>query len=224
MFQKPKTAKKLYFDVIPRAVDEYLQYLSAYPGQDAKQQLDNPVWHIHAANPPKPELPITFGLLLNLVSVSNAENKDVLWGFLRRYAPGATPQDNPILDRLSEYAIRYFNDFVRPTKKYRPPDDVERSALEALDSALADLGEGADAETIQNRLLDVGRAIPRYQDTTRQSPSGGPGVKLDWFQAVYETLLGQQRGPRLGTFIALYGIPETRALIAKALSGALGRA
>jgi lysyl-tRNA synthetase class 1 len=224
MFQKPKSAKKLYFDVIPRAVDEYLQFLSAYPSQDAKQQLDNPVWHIHGGAPPAPELPITFGLLLNLVSVSNAENKDVLWGFLRRYAPGATPENNPILDRLSDRAIRYFDSFVRPSKKFRPPDDVEIAALKNLDAALAALPSDADADKIQNTLLDVGRAIPRYQDPTKVSPSGGPGVKLDWFQAIYEILLGQQRGPRLGTFIALYGIPETRALIAKALSGTLATA
>ncbi len=221
MFQKPKSAKKLHFDVIPRAVDEYLQFLSAYPKQDAKQQLDNPVWHIHSGTPPKPELPVTFGLLLNLVSVSNAENKDVLWGMLRRYAPSATPDANPILDKLSNYAIRYFNDFVLPTKKYRPPDDLEREALKALDAALGELDANADAETIQNKLLDVGRAIPRYQDTTKKSPGGGPGVKLDWFQAIYETLLGQERGPRLGTFVALYGIPETRALIERALAGKL---
>ena len=119
------------------------------------------------------------------------------------------------------YAIRYFDDFVRPTKSFRPPDDVETAALKSLDAALAALPEGADADQIQNALLDVGRAIPRYQDTTKVGPSGGPGVKLDWFRAIYELLLGQQRGPRLGTFIALYGIPETRALIAKALSVAL---
>jgi lysyl-tRNA synthetase class 1 len=224
MFQKPRSAKKLYFDVIPRAVDEYLQFLSAYPKQDGKQQLDNPVWHIHAAQPPKPELPITFGLLLNLVSVSHAHSKDVLWGFLARYAPGATPENNPILDRLAGYAIRYYEDFVKPTKKFRAPDDVEISALQSLDATLAALPAGADGDTIQNALLDVGRAIPRYQDPTKVSPSGGPGVKLDWFQAIYEILLGQERGPRLGTFVALYGIPETRALIAKALSGSLATA
>jgi lysyl-tRNA synthetase class 1 len=224
MFQKPKSAKKLYFDVIPRAVDEYLHFLSAYPRQDAKQQLDNPVWHIHAGVPPKPELPISFGLLLNLASASNADSKDVMWGFLRRYAPGATPETNPILDRLSEHAIRYFDDFVKPAKKFRGPDDVEAAALKSLDAALASLPADADADRIQNALLDIGRAIPRYQDPARKSPSGGPGVKLDWFQAIYEILLGQERGPRLGTFIALYGIPETRDLISKALSGTLANA
>ena len=202
-------------------MDEYLQFNSAYPKQDAKQKLDNPVWHIHSGHPPKPELPVTFGLLLNLVSVSNAENKDVLWGFVRKYSPGATPEANPILDKLSNYAIRYFNDFVRPTKKYRAPDDVEKDALASLDAALAGLPAGADADAIQNALLDVGRAIPRYQDHAKNGPNGGPGVKLDWFQAIYEVLLGQERGPRLGTFIALYGIPETRTLIAKAQSGEL---
>ena len=224
MFQKPRTAKRLHFDVIPRAVDEYLQFIAAYPAQDAKQKLDNPAWHIHSGSPPKAELGITFGLLLNLVSVSNAENKDVLWGFIRRYSPGATPEANPILNRLSNYAIRYFNDFVLPTKTYRAPDEVETGALNNLDKVLAELPVSADADTIQNHLLDVGRAVPRYQDPAKVSPSGGPGVKLEWFQAIYQTLLGQERGPRLGTFIALYGIPETRALIAKALSGQLATA
>jgi len=224
MFQKPRSAKKLYFDVIPRAVDEYLQFLSGYPKQDGKQQLDNPVWHIHAGQPPEPELPITFGLLLNLVSVSHAHSKDVLWGSLARYAPGATPENNPILDRLAGYAIRYYEDFVKPTKKFRAPDDVETAALQSLDATLAALPADSDGDKIQTALLDVGRAIPRYQDPTKVSPSGGPGVKLDWFQAIYEILLGQERGPRLGTFIALYGIAETRALIAKALSGSLATA
>ena len=159
-----------------------------------------------------------------LSAVSNAENKDVLWGFVRRYSPGATPEANPILDKLSDYAIRYFNDFVRPTKKYRTPDDVEQDALASLDTTLAALPADATADVIQNAILDVGRAIPRYQDLTKTGPHGGPGVKLDWFQAIYETLLGLERGPRLGTFVALYGVPETRALIAKARAGQLSAA
>ncbi len=224
MYQKPRSAKRLYFDVIPRAVDEYLQFLSSFQKQDDKQQIDNPVWHIHAGAPPKPEIPVSFGLLLNLVSVSHAHNKDVLWGFLRRYAPGAEPENAPILDKLAGYAIRYYEDFVKPTKKFRAPDDVEIEALKSLDKTLAALPSNADGDTIQTALLDVGRAIPRYQDLTKTSPSGGPGVKLDWFQAIYEILLGQERGPRLGTFVALYGIPETRALIAKALAGELAAA
>jgi len=110
---------------------------------------------------------------------------------------------------------------VKPTKKFRAPDEVEVAALKSLDAALAALPAGADGDTIQNALLDVARAIPRYQDTAKVSPTGGPGVKLEWFQALYETLLGQERGPRFGTFIALYGIPEMRALIAKAIDGTI---
>ncbi len=224
MFQRPRSAKKLYFDVIPRAVDEYMQFIASYPEQPSKQRLDNPVWHIHSGNPPAPELPITFGLLLNLVSVSHAENKDVLWGFLKRYSPGATAEGNPRLDKLADYAVRYFNDFVKPTKKFRAADAEEIAALKSLDAALAALPAGTDGDTIQNALLDVARAIPRYQDTTKTSPTGGPGVKLDWFQALYQILLGQDRGPRLGTFVALYGIPEMRALIAKAIDGTIATA
>lgn len=219
MFQKPRSAKKLYFDVIPRAVDEYLQFLAAYGGQEPRQKLDNPVWHIHTGTPPAEPVPVTFGLLMNLVSVSNASSKEVLWGFLKRYAPGVSPEKNPILDRLAGYAVSYYADFVRPSKVYRAPDEVEAEALKALDASLGALPADAGADTIQNALLDVGRAIPRYQDHAKKSPSGGPGVKLDWFQAIYETLLGQERGPRLGTFIALYGIKETRDLIAKGLAG-----
>ena len=224
MYQKPQSAKRLYFDVIPRAVDEYLQFLSSFPKQDFRQQIDNPVWHIHSGTLPKPEISVTFGLLLNLVSVSHAHTKDVLWGFLRRYAPGVKPENAPILDKLVGYAIRYYEDFVKPTKKFRAPDAVEAEALKSLDKALAILPPSVDGDTIQSALLDVGRAIPRYQNTTKTNPSGGPGVKLDWFQAIYEILLGQDRGPRLGTFIALYGIPETRALIVKSLAGTLAAA
>lgn len=221
MFQKPKTAKRLHFDVIPRAVDEYLQFVSAYERQDTKQQLENPAWHIHLGNPPHANVPVTFALLLNLVSVSHAENKDVLWGFLKRYSPGVSPEANPLLDKLADYAIRYFNDFVKPNKKYRTPDETEQQALADLEKTLAGLPKDTTGDVIQNVILDVGRAIPRYQDPNKKSPTGGPGVKLDWFQAIYEVLLGQQRGPRLGTFMALYGLDESRALIDKARKGEL---
>lgn len=224
MFQKPKTAKRLHFDVIPRAADEYLQLLGGYDGQDGKGKADNPVWHIHNGNPPAGNVPVTFGLLLNLVSASNAHDRDVLWGFIRRSQPGVSPETHPILDQLVGYAVRYYDDFVKPAKKHRLPDDVEIGALTALDAALAALPPDADGDAIQNALLDVARAIERYQDHTKKSPSGGPGVKLEWFQAVYETLLGQERGPRLGTFVALYGIEEVRALIQKAIRGELAKA
>ena len=221
MYQKPKTAKRLYFDVIPKAVDEYYTYLSAYPRQTWKDRLNNPVWHMHNGNPPAVDLPVPFAMLLNLVSASNAENADVLWGFISRYAKGASPETQPELDSLVGFAIRYFNDFVKPTKKFRTPDDVERETLEKIDQKLADLPMDADAHTLQNALLDVGRFTERYQDHTKKSPEGGPGVAVSFFQMLYEVLIGQERGPRFGSFIALYGITETRKLIADALAGKL---
>ena len=221
MYQKPKTAKRLYFDVIPKAVDEYYSFLSAYPKQSWKDRLNNPVWHMHNGNPPKVDLPVPFAMLLNLVSASNAENADVLWGFISRYAKGATPENQPELDSLVGFAIRYFNDFVKPTKKFRAPDTVERETLEKIDKALANLPADADAHTIQNALLDIGRVTERYQDHNKKSPDGGPGVSVSFFQMLYEILIGQERGPRFGSFIALYGINETRGLIADALAGKL---
>ncbi|HEU4987933.1 MAG TPA: lysine--tRNA ligase, partial [Rhizobiaceae bacterium] len=209
MYQKPKTAKKLYFDVIPRAVDEYYTFLSAYRPQDWKARLANPVWHMHDGNPPDIVLPVPFALLLNLVSASNASENAVLWGFISRYAPGVTAETHPELDRLVGYAIRYFEDFVKPAKSFRAPDEVERTALERLSEKLGELQEGADGETIQNVALDVARGIERYQDHSKQSPQGGPGVSVAFFQMLYQVLIGQQRGPRFGSFVALYGIAET---------------
>lgn len=224
MFQRPRQAKKLYFDVIPRAVEEYYQFLSAYPRQEIKEQLGNPVWHIHNGNPPAIDLPVPFGLLLNLVSASNAGDKGVLWGFISRYAPGVTAETHPELDRLAGYAIRYFEDFVKPAKVHRAPDEEERAALAKLSDALAALPAAADGGAIQNAALDVARAIPRYQDHAKKSPEGGPGVSVAFFQMIYQVLIGQERGPRFGSFAALYGVKETRALIADALEGKLASA
>jgi lysyl-tRNA synthetase class 1 len=221
MFQRPRQAKKLYFDVIPRAVDEYYQFLAAYKRQDWKERLGNPVWHIHDGNPPDIELPVTFALLLNLVSASNAHDKAVLWGFISRHAPGVTPQTHPELDRLTEYAVRYFDDFVKPTKQFRAPDEDERVALAALSDKLGELPAGADGEAIQNAALDVARSIECYQDHAKKSPTGGPGVSVAFFQMIYQVLIGQERGPRFGSFAALYGIDNTRTLIDKALKGEL---
>ncbi|MFK0690015.1 lysine--tRNA ligase [Mesorhizobium sp. IMUNJ 23033] len=221
MYQRPRQAKKLYFDVIPRAVDEYYTFLAAYPRQDWKERLGNPVWHMHYGNPPAIDLPVPFSLLLNLVSASNAQNKDVLWGFISRHAPGVTPKTHPELDRLTGYAIRYFDDFVKPAKVYRAADAVEREALGKLSEALASLPAAADGEAIQNAALNVARRIERYQDHSKQSPEGGPGVSVAFFQMIYQVLIGQERGPRFGSFAALYGIAETRALIERALAGQL---
>ncbi|MGH9141830.1 MAG: lysine--tRNA ligase, partial [Vicinamibacterales bacterium] len=213
---------RLYFDVIPRTVDEYLQFLAAYPRQDAKGKLDNAVWHIHAGEPPAAELPITFGLLLNLVAASNAHDKGVLWGFIRRHAPNVGPDTHPLLDQLAGYAVRYYEDFVKPHKKFRLPDEVERNALQALSAALGQTPADARAEELQTILYDVGRAIPRYQDPNAKGATPDkPGVSNAWFGAIYQVLLGEERGPRFGSFIELYGIEETRKLIARALKGEL---
>jgi lysyl-tRNA synthetase class 1 len=233
MYQKPTAAKRLYFDVIPRTVDDYLTFLDAYPRQEAKERLGNPVWHIHTGAPPPPEIlrgagnqstAITFGMLLNLAAVANSEDPQVLWGFLRRYAPDVSPATHPRLDQLVTYAVRYFRDFVLPAKIYREPDEIERAALENLSHTLAALPEGASAETIQAALYDVARKIPRYQDMKAKGATGErPGVSNDWFTMLYGVLLGESRGPRFGSFVALYGIAETRQLITDALSGDLLR-
>jgi len=221
MYQKPKTAKRLYFDVIPKAVDEYYSYLNAYPREGTKERLANPVWHIHAGQPPQDHLPVSFALLLNLVSASNAENEAVLWGFISRYAPGVTQEDSPTLAALVACALRYFHDFVKPAKKFRLPTAQEREVLEQIILSLKQLPPASDGNAIQNALLDVGRSHPLYQDSSKKGPGGGPGVALSFFQMLYEVLIGQERGPRFGSFIALYGVQESCALIRSACDGIL---
>ena len=234
MYQKPREAKRLYFDAIPRAVDEYLQFLGGYERQDWKNRLGNPVWHIHAGHPPAPEVlhrpgeanapgaTITFAMLLNLAAVANSEDPQVLWAFLRRYAPDVSAATHPKLDAMVGYAVAYFRDFVRPKKAYRLADEVEADALRKLDDMLAGLPAGAGAEDIQTSLYDVARPIPRYQDLKAKGATPErPGVSNDWFNMLYQVLLGENRGPRFGSFVALYGVAETRALIEKALTGAL---
>ena len=221
MFQSPRSAKKLHFDVIPKAVDEYFNFLARYPAQDWKLRLGNPVWHIHAGEPPVIDMPVSFSMLLNLASASNTEDESVLWGFLKRHVEGISPQTHPKLDELVGYAVKYFNDFVKPNKVFRAPDEVEREALTQLDAALAALPEGASAEDIQTVLYDVARPIPRYQDLKAKGATPEkPGVSVEWFNALYQTLIGQDRGPRFGSFVAIYGVQETRALIKAALDGA----
>jgi lysyl-tRNA synthetase class 1 len=217
MYREPKAAKRLYFDVIPRHVDEYQQYLDAYPRQDAKQRLANPVWHIHAGAPPKADVLISFTMLLNLVSASNAENADTLWGFIGRYWPGVTPQSHPKLQQLVEYAIHYFRDFVLPAKKFREPSDAERAALIDLRDALSQLPDDAPAEKIQEVVYEVGRREP-FLDATKKGKDGRPGVSLDWFNMLYQVLLGQEKGPRFGSFVAIYGLKNTIDMIDGALA------
>jgi lysyl-tRNA synthetase class 1 len=222
MFQKPRAAKRLYFDVIPRAADEYYQFLEAFPRQDTPSQFSNPVWHIHSGHPPAETIPVPFSMLLNLASASNTEDADILWGFITRHRPGVTKESSPALDRLVHYAVRYYHDFVKPTKRFRLPDEIEREALQTLSAALAKLPPNADAETIQTIVYDVGRGFERYQ-TPPKAAGERPGVALTWFHTLYELLIGQERGPRFGSFVAIYGIPETRALIGSALAGKLAQ-
>ncbi|HEY7766292.1 MAG TPA: lysine--tRNA ligase [Aestuariivirgaceae bacterium] len=220
MYHKPREAKRLYFDVIPRHVDEYYQQLSAYERQDEKQKLGNPVWHIHAANPPRIDMPLSFSLLLKLVSACNASDRNVLWGFIAKHVPGVSPATHPDLDRLAGYAINYFNDFVKPQKQYRQADALEREALEELSESLAALPRPATAEQIQALLYDVARKRSRYQDLEAKGATPErPGVSLAWFNALYQILLGEERGPRFGSFVALFGVDETRLLIKDALAG-----
>ena len=208
MYQKPKTAKRLFFDVIPRAVDDYYNFVSAYHRQDAVQRLENPAFHIHSGSPPEYEMPVTFGLLMNLVSAANAEAPEVLWGFISRYVPGATPQTHPELDRLAGFAVRYFKDFVKPHKVFRLPTDKEQAALEELREKLAVMTDSTDASAIQNLVFEVGKN------------HGFEPLRV-WFQALYQVLLGQDQGPRFGSFVALYGVAETRQLIAEGILGKL---
>ena len=201
MFQSPKSAKKLYFDVIPKATDEYLQQLDAYPRQDENQKLGNPVWHVHSGRPPQYGSPVSFSLLLNLVSAADASTKDILWGFLSRYIPGADAQSQPLLDRLAGYAINYYEDFVKPNKAFRAPTEQERAAMLDLLARFKALPEGCqDAEVIQNEVYAAGK-------------DGGFEPLRAWFQGLYEVLLGQSQGPRFGSFAAIFGLDRTIKLL-----------
>jgi lysyl-tRNA synthetase class 1 len=217
MYREPKSAKRLYFDVIPRHVDEYQQLLDGYQRQDMRQRLSNAVWHIHSGEPPVADMPISFSMLLTLVSSSNAENAETLWGFIGRYRPGVTPQTHPKLDALVGYAIHYFRDFVLPTKKFRQPSDSERAALLDLRDALARLPTDAAAEAIQNVVYEIGRREP-FLDHKKPAKDGRPGVLLDWFNMLYQVLLGQEKGPRFGSFVAVYGVQNTIDMIDGALA------
>jgi len=219
MYREPKAAKRLYFDVIPRHVDEYQQFLEGYERQDAKQRLANPVWHIHAGDPPRPDVPISFTMLLRLVSASNAENADTLWGFIGRYWPGVTPQSAPRLNQHVGHAIHYFRDFVLPAKTFRIAGDAERAALMDLRDALSQLPPDSTAEKIQAVVYEIGRRPP-FLDTSGKikTPDGKPGVSFDWFNMLYQVLLGEEKGPRFGSFVAIYGLGNTVDMIDGALA------
>ena len=204
-YREPKKAKSLHMGVIPRAVDEYWQFRGNYAVQDVKQKLGNPVHHIHDGAVPTGTLPVTFGLLLNLVGVMGDASREQVWGYLANYVPDASPAAYPELDRLIDHALAYARDFVAPTLQRRAPEGVEVAALRRLNAELAAMPEGASAEEIQNSVYEIGK-------------TGGFAELRDWFRALYETLLGSSQGPRMGSFIALYGIANSRALIAEALA------
>jgi lysyl-tRNA synthetase, class I len=214
MYREPKAAKRLYFDVIPRHVDDYLQFLEAYPRQETKEKLGNPVWHIHDGVPPPADNPVPFAMLLSLVTASNAANAETLWGFISRYRPGVTSTTHPRLAELVDYAINYYRDFVAPVKKFRSPSMAERAALLDLRDALAQLPAQATAEAIQEVVYEVGRREPFLDKTGKiKTKDGKPGVSLEWFNMLYQVLLGQEKGPRFGSFVAAYGLADTIAMI-----------
>jgi lysyl-tRNA synthetase class 1 len=217
MYREPKAAKRLYFDVIPRQVDDYQQLLEAYERQGPQERLANPVWHIHGGAPPQADNPLTFAMLLSLVTASNAENAETLWGFIGRYRPGMTPQTHPRFAALVEYAIHYFRDFVLPAKKFREPNAAERAALIDLRDALSQLRPDASAQAVQDVVYEIGRREP-FLDEKKKAKDGKPGVSLEWFNMLYQVLLGQEKGPRFGSFVAAYGIKNTIDMIDGALA------
>jgi len=205
MYQNPKRAKKLYADVVPKAVDEYLDCIDKFDQQDDKHRLLNPVWHVHNGNPPKEKSIMPFSVLLNLVGTSNATDKDVLWKFIKKYKKDIKVSDHPILDHLVEYALKYFTDIVKPNKKYKKPNEKEKKALQDLVKRLEDCKDQMDPEAIQTIVYSVGKDNG-YQENLRE-----------WFKAIYEIIFGDQDGPRMGFFISFFGIKETIELINKCI-------
>jgi lysyl-tRNA synthetase class 1 len=201
-------AKRLHFDVIPRTVDDYYSHVAAYQGQDIAARIESPAFHVHYGDVPNPDVPLSFALLLNLVATANAEDTKVLWGFISRYLKGASAETHPEIDRLAGYAVRYFNDKVKPFKTYRAPTEQERAALQDLYEQLGAHEGSTDAEELQNLVYEIGKK--HNFEPLR-----------DWFKAIYQVLLGDDQGPRFGSFIALFGVVETRQLLADALAGKL---
>ena len=210
MYQKPKTAKRMHFDVIPKAVDEYHQQLRAFADQDVEARVNNPVWHIHSGKVPESRMVVSFAMLLNLASVSGAKDAAALWGFIKRYAPGATAEGNPDLDAAAGFAVRYFADRIAPTREFRLPSEQERAAMADLRARLVAWDGPVEDEALQSMVFAVGK-------------EHGFEPLRDWFRALYEVLLGASDGPRFGGFVALYGVEETVALIDRGLAGDLVR-
>ncbi len=211
MFLRPSSGKKLYFDVIPKAVDEYITYISKYPQQNEKEQMDNPAWYIHEGRIPNSQhSPVSFTMLLNLASASNASSSETMWGFIKKHIPGATPENAPFLDRLVGYAVKYYEDFVLPNKSYRMPNERERAAMEDLIKKIRNLKDGDDIDTL---VFDAAKENGYTKEELR-----------DWFQALYQVLLGQDQGPRFGSFVEIFGVEESIKMIEDALAGKFAKA
>ena len=205
MYQNPKRAKKLYPDVVPKAVDEYLSLIEKYSKQKPNEQLLNPVWHVHRGSPPKEKIVMPFSMLLNIVGSSNAKTKDVLWKFIKKFHKEIDPKDHKILNELTDYAINYFIDEVEPKKRFKKPNKNEKKALENLIGVLKNVSQNTPAEEIQTKIYTAGKENG-YSDNLR-----------DWFKLIYEVCFGEENGPRMGFFISFFGVKETIDLMEKKL-------
>tara|TARA_B100000963_G_C22604231_1_gene661667 strand:+ start:274 stop:1836 length:1563 start_codon:yes stop_codon:yes gene_type:complete len=201
MYPNPKRAKKLYSEVVPKTVDEYLSYIEKYHIQETKDQITNPVWHVHNGKPPKEKIVMPFSMLLNLVGSSNADSKEILWKFINRFHKDIKQKDHKILDGLTEYAINYFKDKVEPIKRFKKPNAEEKKALENLISKLKKIERPLTPEEIQTHVYTVGKENG-YEKNLR-----------DWFKLIYEVVFGEENGPRMGFFISFFGLKETIELI-----------
>ena len=201
MYQNPKRAKKLYREIVPKAVDEYLEFIDKSKTQNELQLLMNPVWHVHSGKMPKEEMVMSFSMLLNLVETSNANSKNLLWKFVKKYKKNILEKNYPIFDKLVGYAIKYFNDVIKQNKKYKKPNKIEKKALEALIKVLENCNDQMQPEEIQTKIYSVGKENG-YSENLR-----------DWFKLIYEVVFGDENGPRMGFFISFFGVNETKQLI-----------
>ena len=201
MYPNPKRAKKLYSEVVPKTVDEYLNCIEKFESQDHKEKIMTPVWHVHNGKPPKEKIVMSFSMLLNLVGSSNADNKEIIWKFINRFHKDINPKNHPILNNLTQYAINYFKDKVEPNKKFKKPDNLEKKALTSLVAKLKEIDESLQPEEIQTLIYSVGKENG-YKENLR-----------DWFKLIYEVVFGVENGPRIGFFVKFFGLKETIDLI-----------
>tara|TARA_B000000437_G_C11555977_1_gene269212 strand:- start:77 stop:697 length:621 start_codon:yes stop_codon:yes gene_type:complete len=201
MYQNPKRAKKLYKEIVPKAVDEYLDFIEKGKNQNELQMLLNPVWHVHNGKIPNESMIMSFSMLLNLVETSNASTKELLWKFVKKYKPNISEKKQPIFDKLIEYAIKYFNDVIKKNKKYKKPNETEKKALLALIQMLEKCDDQMKPEDIQTYIYTVGKENG-YKENLR-----------DWFKLIYQVIFGEENGPRMGFFISFFGVKEMKEVI-----------